>query len=41
MGIAGFNTCTIMNSNSKYGRGGFTWYDCLSMVQDVQYKRSS
>jgi len=28
MGITYFtNTCTIMNSNRKYGRGGFTWYD--------------
>jgi hypothetical protein len=27
MGISGFNTCKIMNSNRKYGRDGFTWYD--------------
>jgi len=27
MGISGFNTCTVMNRNRKYGRGGFTWYD--------------
>jgi hypothetical protein len=31
--MRGFNTCTSMNSNRKYGRGGFTWYDSLSSVQ--------